>query len=58
MEISNMLAPDAAGQVVGLSGRRVRQLCGEGAVRFVRSGVRGYLVDVADLQRHMSEGST
>lgn len=51
--VSNHATPDAAGAAVGLSGRRVRELCQAGRVRWVRSGVRGYLVDVGDLRRHL-----
>ncbi|RBY94085.1 hypothetical protein DQ244_01615 [Blastococcus sp. TBT05-19] len=46
-------SPADAGAAVGLSARRVRQLCEQGMVAHRRVGVRGYLVDIDDLRRYM-----
>ena len=45
--------PDETGRQVGLTGRRVRQLCGSGFVAHRRVGGGRYLVDLDDLQRHL-----
>jgi len=44
---------EEAGQAVGLSGRRVRQLCADGYVSHRIYGGGRYLVDVGDLQAHL-----
>lgn len=50
-------APDEAGRQVGLSGRRVRQLCAAGLVAHRQIGGGRYLVDLDDLQRHLGMGA-
>lgn len=45
--------PDEAGIAVGLTGRRVRQLCAAGLVAHRPVGKNRYLVDLSDLQRHL-----
>lgn len=46
-------APGDAGAAVGLSDRRVRQLCAADKIRARRVGAGRWLVDVADLRRHL-----
>ncbi len=50
-------APDEAGRQVGLSGRRVRQLCAAGLVAHRQIGAGRYMVDLDDLQRHLGMGA-
>jgi hypothetical protein len=45
--------PDEAGSAVGLTGRRVRQLCDAGLVAHRVIGKNRKLVDLEDLQRHL-----
>ncbi len=52
MDMSKGLPADQAGAEVGLSGRRVRQLCCDGLVRHVMFDGR-YVVDVEDLRAHL-----
>ncbi|RBY94829.1 hypothetical protein DQ244_06095 [Blastococcus sp. TBT05-19] len=44
---------EVAGRAVGMTGRRVRQLCADGRVVHRRLGARSLVVDVDDLQRHI-----
>lgn len=46
-----------AGRAVGLTGRRVRQLCAAGQVAHRRIGARPVLVDVDDLHRHLGRAT-
>lgn len=46
----------AAAATVGCSPQWVRALCRGGHVAHQRIGSRGYLVDVADLRRHLRRG--
>lgn len=55
-DVSEGMTPDAAGAVVGLSGRQVRKLCATGRVRATRVGTR-YVVDLVDLRRHVARGA-
>lgn len=45
--------PDEVGSAVGLSGRRVRQLAAAGLVAARPVGKNRWLVDLADVQRHL-----
>lgn len=51
--LEDMRTPDDAGAEVGLSGRRVRQLCVADRVTHRASGARGYLVDVDSLRAYL-----
>lgn len=53
VDVTGYGSPADAGAAVGLSARRVRQLCAVGVVAHERVGARGYLVDVNDLRRHI-----
>jgi hypothetical protein len=51
--VVDMKTPEDAGRAVGLTGRRIRQLCADGHVAHQRAGARGYLVDVDSLHAYL-----
>jgi hypothetical protein len=56
--VVDMRSADDAAREVGLTGRRVRQLCRAGLVRHQFVGTRTYLVDVASLHTHLRTPAT
>lgn len=57
VDMGMWVTPDEAGQAVGYSGRRVRQLCAAGLVSHRRVGAGRYLVDVESLAAHLRRDS-
>jgi hypothetical protein len=51
--VVDVRTPEDAGRAVGLTGRRIRQLCADGLVVHQRAGARGYLVDLDSLHAYL-----
>lgn len=52
-DVNRWVSAEAAGRAVGLTGRRVRQMCDADVVAHRRLGARSLAVDLDDLQRHL-----
>jgi len=56
--VVDVRTPEDAGRAVGLTGRRIRQLCADGLVAHQRAGARGYLVDLDSLHDYLRRTPT